>query len=52
MIYRQQYFAFFTLMEHMELTLSLEEKARRKALAKTRRLMQNDPATAPSPDAR
>jgi hypothetical protein len=33
-IYRQQYFAFFTLMEHMELTLSLEEKARRKALAK------------------
>ena len=47
-IYRQQYFAFFTLMEHMELTLSLEEKARRKALAKTRRLRQNDPATAPS----
>jgi hypothetical protein len=39
-IYRQQYFAFFTLMEHMELTLSLEEKARRKALAKTRRLRQ------------
>jgi hypothetical protein len=37
-IYRQQYLAFFTRMEHMELTLSLEEKARRKALAKTRRL--------------
>src|SRR5260221_2896645 len=50
-IYRQQYFAFFTLMEHMELTLSLQEKARRKALAKTRRLMQNDPAAAPSCDA-
>jgi hypothetical protein len=32
----------------MELTLSLEAKARRKALAKTRRLRQNDPATAPS----
>jgi hypothetical protein len=47
-IYRQQYFAFFTLMEHRELTLSLEEKARRKALAKTRRLRHNDPATAPS----
>ena len=47
-IYRQQYFAFFTLMEHMELTLSLEEKARRKALAKTRRLRQNDPVTAPN----
>src|SRR5438552_2260351 len=49
-IYRQQYFAFFTLMEHMELTLSLDEKARRKALAKTRRLRQNDPATAPGPE--
>jgi hypothetical protein len=48
---RQQYVAFFTLMEPIELTLSLGEKARRKALAKTRRLMQNDPATAPSPDA-
>jgi len=41
-------FAFFTLTEHMELTLSLEEKARRKAFAKTRRLRQNDPATTPS----
>ena len=28
-IYRQQYFGFFTLLEHMELTLSLEGKARR-----------------------
>jgi hypothetical protein len=37
-IYRQQYFAFFTLLEHFELTLGLEEKARRKALAKARRL--------------
>lgn len=39
-MYRQQCFAFFTLLEHMELTLSLETKARRKALAKTRRLQQ------------
>jgi hypothetical protein len=39
-IYRQQYFGFFTLLEHTELTLSLEGKARRKALAKTRRLCQ------------
>ena len=42
-VYRQQYFAFFTLLEHMELTLSLEGKARRKALAKTRRLQQEMP---------
>ena len=28
-IYRQQYFAFFTLLEHTEMTLSLEGKARR-----------------------
>ena len=39
-IYRQQYFGFFTLLEHTELTLSLEGKARRKALAKARRLQQ------------
>jgi len=45
-MYRQQYFAFFTLMEHMELTLSLEGKARRKALAKTRRLQQEAPGLA------
>lgn len=42
-IYRQQYFAFFTLLEHTELTLSLEGKARRKALAKARRLQKEDP---------
>jgi hypothetical protein len=42
-VYRQQYFAFFTLLEHTELTLSLEEKARRKALAKTRRLQKEAP---------
>jgi len=41
-IYRQQYFGFFTLLEHTELTLSLEGKARREALAKTRRLRQDD----------
>jgi len=39
-IYRQQYFGFFTLLEHTELMLSLEGKARRKALAKARRLQQ------------
>jgi hypothetical protein len=43
-IYRQQRFAFFTLLEHMELTLSLEDKARRKALAKARRLLHEDQA--------
>ena len=46
-IYRQQYFGFFTLLEHMELTLSLEGKARRRALSKTRRLLHEslpDPA--------
>jgi hypothetical protein len=50
-MYRQQYFAFFTLMEHMELTLSLEGKARKRALAKTRRLNQESAAlgTAPTP---
>jgi len=42
-IYRQQYFAFFTLLEHTELTLSLEGKARRKALAKARRLQKEFP---------
>ena len=42
-IYRQQCFAFFTLLEHMELTLSLEGKARRRALAKARSLMQDAP---------
>ena len=41
-VYRQHYFAFLTLMEHTELALSLEGKARRKALAKARRLLQSD----------
>jgi hypothetical protein len=41
-IYRQQHFAFFTLLEHTALTLSLEGKARRKALAKARRLLNSD----------
>jgi hypothetical protein len=45
-IYRQQYFGFFTLLEHTELTLSLEGKARQRALAKTRRLRQE---SSPSP---
>ena len=39
---RQHYFAFLTLMEHTELALSLEGKARRKALAKARRLLHSD----------
>jgi hypothetical protein len=38
-VYCQQYFAFFTLLEHMELTLSLEEKARQRALLKARELL-------------
>jgi hypothetical protein len=42
-IYRQQCFGFFTLLEHMEMTLSLEGKARRRALAKARSLMQDAP---------
>ena len=41
-IYRQQCFVFFTLLEHTELTLSLADKARRKALGKARRLMKED----------
>jgi hypothetical protein len=44
-VYRQQYFAFFTLLEHMEMTLSLQGKARRKALAQTRRLQQEMPGS-------
>ena len=44
-IYRQQCFAFFTLLEHTELTLSLADKARRKALAKARRLLKEDHLT-------
>jgi len=48
-IYRQQSFAFFTLLEHMEMTLSLEGKARRRALAKARRLLQ-DAAVHPAAD--
>ena len=42
-IYRQQCFGFFTLLEHMEMTLSLEGKARRRALAKTRTLLLDAP---------
>jgi hypothetical protein len=38
-VYCQQYFAFFTLLEHMGLTLSLEEKARQQALLKARELL-------------
>jgi len=47
MIYRQHYFAFFTLLEHTELLLSLDDKARRKALAKTRRLQKEHAVRAP-----
>jgi hypothetical protein len=45
-VYRQQHFAFFTLLEHMELTLSLEGKARRRALSKARQLLQDTPPAA------
>ena len=45
-VYRQQYFAFFTLLEHMELTLTLEGKARRRALSKARQLLQDAPPAA------
>jgi hypothetical protein len=45
-VYCQQYFAFFTLLEHMELTLSLQEKARRRALSKTRQLLHGAAASA------
>jgi hypothetical protein len=45
-IYRQQCFAFFTLLEHMEMTLSLEDKPRRRALAKARRLLNDIPGAA------
>jgi Transposase DDE domain len=48
-IYRQQYFAFFTLLEHTEMTLSLEGKARKRALAKARRLLHDEPATPSKP---
>jgi Transposase DDE domain len=48
-IYCQQYFAFFTLLEHTEMTLSLEGKARRRALAKARRLLHDQPAPSPTP---
>lgn len=48
-VYRQQSFAFFSLLEHMELTLSLEGKARRRALAKARQLRESSGlAEAPS----
>jgi hypothetical protein len=49
-IYRQQCFGFFTLLEHMEMALSLEGKARRRALAKARRLMQDAPVCDAKPD--
>jgi len=45
-IYRQQCFGFFTLLEHMQMTLGLKGKARRRALAKTRRLQQQMPGAA------
>ena len=48
-IYRQQSFALFTLLEHMEMTLSLEGKARRRALAKARRLLQHEAVNPAAP---
>jgi Transposase DDE domain len=48
--YRQQSFGFFTLLEHMELTLSLEGKARCRASAKARRLLQDAPPVEAQPE--
>ncbi len=48
-IYRQQCFGFFTLLEHTEMTLRLEGKARRRALAKARRLRQESAIPAAEP---
>ena len=48
-IYRQQCFAFFTLLEHTEMTLSLEGEARRRALAKARRLLKTAATPAAPP---
>lgn len=48
-VYRQQYFAFFTLLEHMEMTLSLEGKPRRRALKKARELLDQEPAPQANP---
>jgi len=50
-VYRQQCFAFITLLEHTEMTLKLEGKARRRALAKTRRLRKESALPAPEPPA-
>jgi hypothetical protein len=50
-IYRQQSFAFFTLLEHMDMTLNLKGQARRRAQAKTRRLLQDAAAGAAPPTA-
>jgi DDE family transposase len=49
-VYRGQAFAFFTLLEHMELTLSLEGKARRRALSKARSLLHGEPPASDKPD--
>jgi hypothetical protein len=40
-IYYQNYMAFLTPLEHQELVLTLEEPARKKILAKTRRLRRS-----------
>lgn len=48
-VYRQQYFAFFTLLEHMEMTLSLEGKPRSRALKKARELLHKEPAPPANP---
>ena len=40
-IYYQSYMAFLTALEHQELVLALDESARKKILAKTRRLRRS-----------
>ena len=49
-VYRQQSFSFIPLLEHMELTLSLEGKAHHRALAKDRRLLQEASTHDAEPD--
>ncbi len=44
-IYGQQYFGFFTLLEHTALMLRLEGNARRRALAKARVLQSEGTAS-------
>ena len=48
-VYRQQYFGFFTLLEHTEMTLSLEGQARRRAFSEGPPLAQESSLQAAHP---